>query len=75
MECEDSVGFYFNPRSPCGERPDVNHDFIKSFTISIHAPRVGSDGIMPILLKFMAYFNPRSPCGERPSCYQLGLSS
>ena len=34
---------HFNPRSPCGERPDVNHDFVKSFTISIHAPRVGSD--------------------------------
>ena len=36
----------FNPRSPCGERPDLSwpdppglHD------ISIHAPRVGSDGI------------------------------
>ena len=42
--------FDFNPRSPCGERlkrsiPDM--DFI---TISIHAPRVGSDRF-PILLR------------------------
>ena len=33
--------------------------------ISIHAPRVGSDRILPAL-QFLRYnFNPRSPCGER----------
>ena len=34
---------HFNPRSPCGERP-WNHVIHGLFhTISIHAPRVGSD--------------------------------
>ncbi len=40
---------YFNPRSPCGERPGSNSDFTKSFTISIHAPRVGSDVVSTIV--------------------------
>ena len=34
--------------------------------ISIHAPRVGSDGPARHVLHLCAsYFNPRSPCGER----------
>ena len=34
---------HFNPRSPCGERPDNKAVFNKRLSISIHAPRVGSD--------------------------------
>ena len=35
-------------------------------SISIHAPRVGSDPCVDICFKhFAKYFNPRSPCGER----------
>ena len=34
---------YFNPRSPCGERRPKSLPPINSLTISIHAPRVGSD--------------------------------
>ena len=34
--------------------------------ISIHAPRVGSDGTLKATEVTDAYFNPRSPCGERP---------
>ena len=33
--------------------------------ISIHAPRVGSDNMLCVLLCTRQYFNPRSPCGER----------
>ena len=33
----------FNPRSPCGERPEAMHTHILGQAISIHAPRVGSD--------------------------------
>ena len=36
---------HFNPRSPCGERPRRNWLMEKPAPISIHAPRVGSDGI------------------------------
>ena len=35
---------YFNPRSPCGERPWLWHCVSCLAMISIHAPRVGSDG-------------------------------
>ena len=38
------TGRYFNPRSPCGERPDHCHRWGHRLHISIHAPRVGSDG-------------------------------
>ena len=33
--------------------------------ISIHAPRVGSDGFLQPQGQGWIYFNPRSPCGER----------
>ena len=33
--------------------------------ISIHAPRVGSDGAPPCGRRAPCNFNPRSPCGER----------
>ena len=35
---------YFNPRSPCGERHLAPHHTSPLGKISIHAPRVGSDG-------------------------------
>ena len=34
---------HFNPRSPCGERRGLLIRFNQEATISIHAPRVGSD--------------------------------
>ena len=34
---------YFNPRSPCGERPEAGGWSYHLLEISIHAPRVGSD--------------------------------
>ena len=34
---------YFNPRSPCGERPCCAGKLLRAVRISIHAPRVGSD--------------------------------
>ena len=35
--------------------------------ISIHAPRTGSDILIPNLCTKPIYFNPRSPHGERPA--------
>ena len=35
--------FYFNPRSPCGERREDGLPRLYALDISIHAPRVGSD--------------------------------
>ena len=56
---------YFNPRSPCGERPGLYWQGSSGLQISIHAPRVGSD-IDTAFCRYGGFnFNPRSPCGER----------
>ena len=57
---------YFNPRSPCGERPWGARRGEGRRYISIHAPRAGSDDSLTFLFFRHTYFNPRSPCGERP---------
>jgi len=61
----------FNPRSPCGERLGNVYGWSLHSTVSIHAPRVGSDAKRDALAALGQCFNPRSPCGERPS---LGFS-
>ena len=38
---------YFNPRSPHGERRSFLATITKSGNISIHAPRMGSDSVIP----------------------------
>ena len=58
---------HFNPRSPCGERRASCNSSMIIGSISIHAPRVGSDLIEAIGAGGGANFNPRSPCGERPN--------
>ena len=61
---------HFNPRSPCGERRGLADALNWAGVISIHAPRVGSDGCAPEAEDAHGNFNPRSPCGERPRCKQ-----
>ena len=64
----------FNPRSPCGERQELVRQFYAMRSISIHAPRAGSD---PGIYRYQTahnYFNPRSPCGERLLSQYGGLT-
>ncbi len=68
-------GTNFNPRSPCGERPVPPLLSALISTISIHAPRVGSDGAIHLRAEKFPNFNPRSPCGERPDIHFQGFSS
>ena len=56
---------YFNPRSPWGERPPTITDVVNKITISIHAPRGGSDSRGIACVLNTSHFNPRSPWGER----------
>ena len=56
----------FNPRSPCGERLLRRFYNFRHKSISIHAPRVGSDWRGIARWAGDNHFNPRSPCGERP---------
>ena len=63
--------FYFNPRSPCGERPtrDIWTDLTD--TISIHALLAESDALGHVNIGgTVGHFNPRSPCGERHAANQ-----
>ena len=60
-----STGDDFNPRSPCGERPDYRYCPSRVSAISIHAPRAGSDICVVSPVYHDINFNPRSPCGER----------
>ena len=60
---------YFNPRSPCGERPGSNSDFTKSFTISIHAPRVGSDLKQASRLSSWVLFQSTLPVWGATTCF------
>ena len=55
----------FNPRSPDGERPQNHAQARTQRKISIHAPRMGSDGCGGFPCFAAWYFNPRSPDGER----------
>ena len=45
-----------------------------AMTVSIHAPRAGSDGLGTGATNLLARFNPRSPCGERHArfCHPFG---
>ncbi len=55
----------FNPRSPCGERRHRPQRLPWRPSVSIHAPRVGSDYQGDGSCSAGSSFNPRSPCGER----------
>ena len=62
-----SWAVYFNPRSPCGERPRRGQGLGRGVDISIHAPRVGSDlalifSIAPILISIHAPRVGSDPC-------------
>ncbi len=115
MDGQGRGRFYFNPRSPCGERREeiVYRPSVSKFqstlpvwgatkndnarrslvifqstlpvwgatdlllgtirrgkSISIHAPRVGSDLLRAAIARAVTHFNPRSPCGERPPIFQ-----
>ena len=44
----------------------MHEDGDATWTISIHAPRMGSDNVIYPGEVLRYYFNPRSPDGERP---------
>ena len=55
----------FNPRSPHGERHSKYNSAPGGYTISIHAPRMGSDRGCGERVWIHTNFNPRSSHGER----------
>ena len=60
-----TIAKHFNPRSPHGERHILPNIKTTTLSISIHAPRTGSDHVDVNHDLPSFYFNPRSPHGER----------
>ncbi len=52
---------YFNPRSPCGERPIAAFLLMYYSQISIHAPRAGSDAFIVDYRAFSRLFQSTLP--------------
>ena len=65
LVCQMNASAYFNRRSPRGGATRPAAVLLRNQPISIHAPRGGSDTVLPIMLCTISYFNPRSPRGER----------
>ena len=61
---------YFNPRAPCGARPEIILVFRHGVEISIHAPLAGRDHEQVAFKRVHADFNPRAPCGARRHQHQ-----
>ena len=59
--------WYFNPRSPCGERLRNFKKLFHDYVISIHAPRVGSDHCYRFLCGANFGFQSTLPVWERPA--------
>ena len=62
----------FNPRAPCGARQRHFLILAEVDGISIHAPRVGRDGIRDLQHAQPYDFNPRAPCGARHRFHSAG---
>ena len=60
---------YFNPHSPCGERPDIPSTKLQKMAFQSTLPMRGATLSGVALRWALTYFNPHSPCGERPFPY------
>ena len=56
---------YFNPRSPCGERPMKPLHVAAAAIFQSTLPVWGATCPICPMTTALLYFNPRSPCGER----------
>ena len=64
----ETTGFYFNPRSPHGERPKrLDDSCIQRRAFQSTLPARGATGKVHARYIARRNFNPRSPHGERPA--------
>ena len=61
------LSFQFQSTLPARGATCLQSAIERDVSISIHAPRTGSDAERWPLLSGLQYFNPRSPHGERPA--------
>ena len=70
--CDSSIGRthaipnYFNPRTPCGVRPERGHNHASDLAFQSTHPVWGATRPRSISGHIIRYFNPRTPCGVRP---------
>ena len=63
----EETQIYFNPHSPCGERPKKVKVARGKTVFQSTLPMRGATLALGTHLYFLQDFNPHSPCGERPS--------
>ena len=68
-----SIIKYFNPRSPCGERPIQKTAYQKNMLFQSTLPVWGATRAITAILQGVRDFNPRSPCGERHTRHSVGI--
>ena len=67
---DPAAGFSdFNPRSPCGERPEVQEEPVAAIEFQSTLPMRGATDSTRFMTSSHDDFNPRSPCGERLLSY------
>ena len=59
---------YFNPRTPCGVRPDANSEALFSSNFNPRTPCGVRLSERRAVKPPRAHFNPRTPCGVRQVC-------
>ena len=64
-----SCDFYFNPHSPCGERPLDHRENIPHVRFQSTLPMRGATAFFSGFHILHFYFNPHSPCGERRQAF------
>ena len=69
-----SLGRYFNPRSPHGERPNASRASDTEQNFNPRSPH-GERRLSSMVSLLVFYFNPRSPHGERRGNTTFGASS
>ena len=56
---------YFNPRAPCGARPELPKTEVKTTDFNPRAPCGARPTRGELWTNIALYFNPRAPCGAR----------
>ena len=61
----------FNPRAPCGARPQQSDSTLHRPLFQPTRPLRGATGLTILLMCVPPHFNPRAPCGARQGVNQL----
>ena len=63
---------YYNPRTPCGVRPELKEAGANFHLFQSTRPLRGATLGSCVMLPSVFHFNPRAPCGARPELATIG---